>query len=281
MEILNAEIEKDYSEIIDIVKNALKGKSIVAIIIIGSRGKNLHSSNSDYDLRAVFIDNKRNYILQKTTPQFRIKSHLKRGIEVEGTAIDLLQAFVFASNSNNFTTELLSGQMIFLENQIVWDQLKRIGINCISYIEILHQTLGTMIPYIKKHLSGSKDGTCKAKYLGDISYFVYKIFAIMKIIKLKLSNEEFFKNYKIEIIQSFVIDISNKEQFDEYIELRKNDKDKIIEIPNDFKVLINNIVSDVDKFIKDLKKFEFKEYKETREKAISEFENFFYELLDN
>ena len=99
------------------MKDAIpKEATLHFVSVIGSRAKGLSGAQSDYDIRAIMSFPKNMYLLQTQPEQRKINTHID-GVEVEGTAIDLLQALNFSVATNPFMYDLLYG-IVLLQDEV-------------------------------------------------------------------------------------------------------------------------------------------------------------------
>ena len=85
-----------------------EGTEIVLLSVIGSRGKNLASKNSDYDCKVIVLHPKREYLLQKVKNIKRYETILEEeNQELEITIISLLQMNQWCLESNPSANDIL------------------------------------------------------------------------------------------------------------------------------------------------------------------------------
>lgn len=83
----------------------MKDKTLIHLSVVGSRSKGLASHNSDYDLKAVILHARKDYLLQNVTPSKAfavdvIDPDTGTTIDVEGTLVDYLtmQKYILRNN---------------------------------------------------------------------------------------------------------------------------------------------------------------------------------------
>ena len=156
-------------EFVSLIKNYFSFK-VLSITIIGSRAKNLHSDNSDFDLRVILMNNIKNYIFQRVSKTYPIDTFInidEKRVQIEGKAIDLTSAFNFAFKTNSFAAEIIKGNTIYQDEEYnIIKLLKEAYVDCFNYKTAIFQLNGLLISEFQHCAISSK----KFK-TGDLSIF--------------------------------------------------------------------------------------------------------------
>lgn len=96
----------------------MKGETLIHLSIVGSRSKQLDSHDSDYDLKAVILRPKEDYLLQKVVERKSFSVTLidpddGKNIEVEGTLVDYLTMQSYVLKSGQAAYDALFGIPIY------------------------------------------------------------------------------------------------------------------------------------------------------------------------
>ena len=96
----------------------MKGKTLLHLALTGSRSKQLSSPDSDYDVKAVVLHSKEDYLLQKVTRSKAFKTEMsnplgKGNVEVEGNLVDYLTMMNYALASKEPAYDCLFGIPVY------------------------------------------------------------------------------------------------------------------------------------------------------------------------
>lgn len=169
-------------KLIEVIKAVFK-EEVLSITVIGSRAKNLFNSESDFDIRVIYKNIKKNYILQKIPAHHPIDTEIEvdnKKYKVEGKGIDIISAFNYAYKTNAFAAEILKGITIYLaEDFNVIALLKDAYTSCFTKVRAIDQVHGLLISEFKhchKITKGRIDdletypSECKVKNLCEVNY---------------------------------------------------------------------------------------------------------------
>src|SRR5690348_599121 len=117
--------EEIYKAIREEIPERLK---ILFICLTGSRGKNLASNESDFDVRVITQSPLNDYIFKHTKETIKLRTDIslngKDQVILEGQAVDILKVFDYALETNSFMLDLLRGIPLYSESDEVIDQLR-------------------------------------------------------------------------------------------------------------------------------------------------------------
>lgn len=208
---------KTEDRLIQVIKNALPAEATPWFIsVIGSRAKGLSGDASDYDVRAIVSYPKRAYMLGQQHNTFKIKAELD-GVEVEGTAVDLLVALRYCVETNPFAYDALNGVRLFETD--VSDQLRALFKDSFDQAKIRSAISGQINGYMKKKACGvgntklvaennktTNKIACEAAYLAVKLRFINQNanqippFEISELIEASFAPEEIELRQMIEAI---------------------------------------------------------------------------------
>lgn len=278
-------IKSKYNEFKELILKELPSDIVVLLIsIVGSRGKLLYSNESDFDIRIVFIDTYKNYLLQNIRTNIKIKTKINlndddKYVDIEGTAIELTCIFKFAVKSNSFASEIIKSKIIYINKKIVFfNILKKAFINNFNFNVALRQILGLINSDLKKNINSKEKKKCfttdyplfikeclkyniKAKVLLEVLYLILSALYLIeegveKWLDIYNINELCASN--ISILTSNKHEESNKiKSYYEfknfvYIILNKRivNKDELLNITEEDKMYIEHSIQLIEKNLK-------------------------------
>ena len=107
----NALVEKLKSLFQERQENA----TLLYVALVGSRAKGFCSpSKSDFDFKVITLSTHSDYMLQKVKSSFNFATKTEDGVDVEGSAIDFLQATDYVLSNNTWVYEAFQGICLFI-----------------------------------------------------------------------------------------------------------------------------------------------------------------------
>lgn len=227
-----------------------KDLKILFISLTGSRGKNMASSESDYDVKVIILNPHDKYLLQKPikTREFNVKFE---GKSLEGTAKDILVAFEYALETNPFILEALRGIPVYIENEDVLRTLKNVFIEGYMPTVPISAFMG-MIGNNTERLLKGKDKLYLEK--APVKVVMERVYELLQL-RCLFEGKDIMDYLDVDKLMEFA---GKEETFikDLLRKRRDNRKDEVA-ITEEFKEMLENMLRKAKKF-----KEEFPEVKE-------------------
>lgn len=279
--LINDEIKK---EIIKCIHSTFSKENLLihSIHLTGSRGKNLHSANSDYDLRVIYQSRPKDYILQKNTQTKKIK-FTSLGQEIEGQAIDLLKAYNYSLDSNPFILEIIRAPIIWKSQANVIEELKNINTLCYNELSLISSLFGLLNSYINKHYHGNKkdksegshkkekiERSYKAKFLAEIVYLIVRL-------QVVIDRKDSIDLYRVD---DFILlsDINIRPTIIEILDIRRKDKDRMIDLSDQLYDFISDRFFSFKEFLNSYS-LDSKDIETRKSKAREKYDVKIFEIL--
>jgi len=194
---------------------------ILHISLCGSRGKKLDGPDSDYDVKVIVINTTEN------APAMEKKILIKTSYEgknLEGEALSLEKALNLAIETHPFMMELLRGENIYSEPEEVREFLIEVYRSCFNPVMPLKSLSGHLHKYLTKELKnelGEYNERAKAKTVVEAVYLTL-------LLRCLLEGKDIMDYITIDELMIF----AGKEEkvFKELVEIRKADKNKLVEL---------------------------------------------------
>lgn len=227
-------------QLISEITNSLPEKcELLLITLSGSRGKLLHSSNSDIDVKFVFKHCLRDYILQKISEHQKLNTKNissidgKVSLNLEGQGIDLIKAFNLSKSSNMFMSEIIRSPVIYENPKYnVLEELKKSFISLWKPFTEIHSLIGIIISDLYKNNPCKKERTLNPEDFLNITLSYKKLMeAIYNYLQLRILLD-MIKTQKVNYFDIFqysdFLETANIEDEEIRDEIKKIAKERII-----------------------------------------------------
>jgi len=230
---------------------------ILYIALSGSRARELHSPDSDVDIKVIVSTHESEYFLQKKLASFchnmtlKLPKNSKNSenleFKMEATIMDFQKAFKYANETNWAILLVLAGHEIYCDLDFkdsanylrcVYKESKNQKIIIQSIVGQVHSTAKRRL-YLK--------GLSKFPKTIEVKYFVECIYLVL-LVRCLYHGHDPVDNYTIDKLIQF---IKNDEQglVLDLVALRKKDRLTEIEITDKHIILFTTLMKEIDEYL--------------------------------
>lgn len=150
--------------------------SVLWLVECGSRAYGIHSKDSDYDIRGVFVYNDPKTILELTVPNNKIKRELScfsddKTLDISMWEVGYAIGMIRGCNANihSWLSHTIDGGFIYVNRNQMFQQHKEIAVNGNITLSTLRHNLGLMTSMFKKQVDPYRDHPVKVLSRNNIT----------------------------------------------------------------------------------------------------------------
>jgi len=256
---------------IDIIKEKLnviekeKGIKILFAIESGSRGWGFSSTDSDFDVRFVYVKPKKHYLYINEQPDF-LDFPINNELDINGWDIKKFLKLLYASNATPF--EWMQSPVIYQKEEIFFEMIEELLTNYFCQQTLVHHYLGL----VHKKMDVLNEENIRLK---DFFYIYRSLLAA----RFAMKNNQ-FPSMEFSKLMNLVDDKSLIEETNRLLAVKKDASEKYTEKINSELIYYLKVsykeLSDSEK-VKRKGTFDIESLNETFYKIITDADNRFFE----